>query len=332
MAGDSPARRDAPKVLCAGIAVHDHVYRLDRFPQPGSKTRAREFVATGGGCAANAAAAIARLGGRAALAAPLGGPPGSDAVGDWILANLAREGVDCREVVRVPCGRSPISAIFVDAAGERLIVNDRDERLSAARHADPPAALTDADALLVDNRFAEFVLPFCLAARARGMPVVLDGDRPTRASDRLLQACTHLVFAADGLRATTACEDLAAGLAAIAANARDAFVAVTDGARGVLWLADGELRHMPAFPVAVVDTLGAGDVFHGGFALAVAQGQETADALSFATAAAAVKCTRFGGIAGAPTRREVEEFRGLARVAQVAERLTESERRGRMNF
>jgi sulfofructose kinase len=304
----SGARRPAvPKILCAGIAVHDHVYRLDRFPVPGTKTRARQFAATGGGCAANAAVAIARLGGEAALAAPLGGPAGEDVVGDWILANLARERVDCAGVVRVSPGRSPISAIFVDASGERLIVNDRDERLSDARPVDPEAAVADLDALLVDNRFVEFVLPFCLAARARGIPIVLDGDRPTRASDRLLRVCTHLVFAADGLRATAGCDDLDQALRSIG-QATEAFVAVTDGARGVLWLEQGQLRRSPAHPVDVVDTLGAGDVFHGAFALALAQGRTAIEALGFAAAAAAVKCTRFGGISGAPTRREVEEF------------------------
>ena len=306
--------RAVPKILCAGIAVHDHVYRLDRFPVPGTKTRARQFVAAGGGCAANAAVAIARLGGEAALAAPLGGPAGEDAIGDWILANLARERVDCAHVVRVSPGRSPISAIFVDASGERLIVNDRDERLSDARPADPERAVADHDALLVDNRFAEFVLPLCLAARTRGIPIVLDGDRPTRASDRLLRICTHLVFAADGLRATAGCDDLDQALRSIG-QATDAFVAVTDGSRGALWLERGQLRHSPAHPVEVVDTLGAGDVFHGAFALALAERRTAIDALGMAAAAAAVKCTRFGGINGAPTRAEIEEF--LARRAKA---------------
>jgi sulfofructose kinase len=308
MSGASGARaRGRPRILCAGIAVHDHVYRLDRFPVPGTKTRAREFVATGGGCAANAAVAVARLGGEAALAAPLGGPAGEDAIGDWILAHLARERVDCAGVVRVSPARSPISAILVDASGERLIVNDRDERLSAARPVDPARAAAQCDALLVDNRFAEFVLPFCHAARARGMPIVLDGDRPTRASDQLLRACTHLVFAADGLRATAGRDELAAALRLIA-QGTDAFVAVTDGSGGTLWLERGELRRLPAHSVEVVDTLAAGDVFHGAFALALAEGRDATDALGFATAAAAVKCTRFGGINGAPTRAEVEGF------------------------
>ncbi|MBN8919738.1 MAG: sugar kinase [Rhizobiales bacterium] len=313
-------------VLCAGIAVEDHVYRMETFPQPGSKTRAQEYAATGGGCAANAAVAIVRLGGAAALASPLGDADGADPVGDRIVARLAAEGVDCAPSVRVPGARSPISAIIVDATGERLIVNDRDERLSSARAADADALVSTFDAVLADNRFADFVLPLCRAGRARGLPVVLDGDRPTVATDALLAACTHVIFAADGLRATAERDDLADGLRCIASRT-DAFLAVTDGERGTLWLEQGRVRTLPAFRINTVDTLGAGDVFHGAAALALAEGRATVDALLFASAAAAVKCTRFGGVRGAPTRAETE---ALMRRDGQGGGPTESELRGRM--
>ncbi|MEA2934963.1 MAG: sulfofructose kinase [Variibacter sp.] len=306
------------RILCAGIAVHDHVFKLEFFPPAGAKKRAEDFVAVGGGCAANAAVAVARLGGEAALASPLGGPQGADRIGDWILEDLAREGVDSRRVVRVDGAVSPISAILVDGPGERLIVNHRDERLSAARIADPDAAIAGFDALLADNRFADFVLPLCHAARKLNLPVVLDGDRPTVASDALLTACTHLVFAADGLRATAGCDDLSEALRTIAART-DAFVSVTNGDQGVLWLEGEGLQHMPAIPVQVIDTLGAGDVFHGAFVLALAEGRRIEEALAFATLGAAVKCTRFGGIAGAPRREEVlrlQAERGLPLAAK----------------
>jgi sulfofructose kinase len=315
-------------VLCAGIAVEDHIYRLARFPQPGSKTRARDYEAVGGGCAANAAVAVVRLGGAAALAAPLGDGSGGDPVGDRILKRLVAEGVDCAPCVRTPDARSPISAILLDASGERLIVNDRDERLSQAQIAGPEMLSASCDAVLADNRFPGFVMPLCRAARARGIPAVLDGDRPTAASDALLTTCTHIVFAADGLRATAATDDLEAGLRAIARRS-EAFLAVTDGENGVLWLEGGRLRRLPAFRVEAADTLGAGDVFHGAFALALAEGRAEEAALVFASACAAIKCKRFGGIAGAPSRAEVGRF--LAARAgppqsepQVAARLTKS--------
>lgn len=296
----------ARRILCAGIAVFDHVYQMDAFPPPGSKTRATNYVAVSGGCAGNAAIALARLGGIAALSSPLGDPE-ADPVGEQILSYLATQNVDCSLSVRVPGAVSPISAIIVDGAGERLIVNHRDERLSAARLADPERLARDADAILVDNRFAEFVLPLCHAARAAGRPCVLDGDRPTVATSELFRACSHLVFAADGLRATAECDDLGAALRRIARET-ESFIAVTDGANGALWLEGDALRHMPAFQVSAIDTLGAGDTFHGAFVLALAEGHGEVDAIRFATAAAAIKCTRFGGVVGAPERDEVIEF------------------------
>ena len=76
------------------------------------------------------------------------------------------------------------------------------------------------------------------------------------------------------------------------------------------WLDGDVLRHLPAFPIKAVDTLGAGDVFHGAFTLALAEGMPEAAALRFASAAAAIKCTRFGGGAVSPTRAELAAFLG----------------------
>jgi len=85
-------------------------------------------------------------------------------------------------------------------------------------------------------------------------------------------------------------------------------VAVTDGEHGALWRADKARGHQPASTVDAVDTLAAGDVFHGAFVLALAEGRNENEALRFASAAAALKCTRFGGIAGTPTRTEVDQL------------------------
>ncbi len=97
-AENAPAQRvgtSAPLVLCAGIIVLDKVFRVEKVPQPDSKVEAKDFFIVSGGCAANAAVAVARLGGRAALAGPRGGPAGADGNGDLVLAALAREHVDC---------------------------------------------------------------------------------------------------------------------------------------------------------------------------------------------------------------------------------------------
>ena len=123
----------------------------------------------------------------------------------------------------------------------------------------------------------------------------------------LLTLVSHVVFSAEGLRATAGTDHLGRALIEVGKQT-NAFVAVTDGANDVLWLTDGELRQIPAFDVEVVDTLGAGDTFHGAFTLMLAEGKSEREAMRFSAAAAALKCTRYGGILGAPTRAEVEAF------------------------
>jgi sulfofructose kinase len=294
-----------PAILCAGIIVLDEVFRVERFPQPDGKTQADGFFVVNGGCAANAAVAIARLGGRAALAGPLGGPAGEDVNGDRVLTALAREGVDCGGCRRIEGLTTPLSAIFIDARGERMIVTYRDDRVAEATPVDPEKLVASADAVLADNRFPEFVRPICLAARARGRTVVLDADRPTELSEDLFRIATHVVFSSECLRATTGLDDLGAALARVA-EVTGSFLAVTNGPHDVLWRAGDALRASPVFAIEAVDTLGAGDVFHGAFTLALAEGRDIAAALRFGAAAAGLKCARLGGSMAAPYRTEVE--------------------------
>jgi sugar/nucleoside kinase (ribokinase family) len=291
-------------VLCAGIAVLDEIFRVARFPAVGTKAQASEYMAVNGGCAANAALAIARLGGRARFAGPLGGPAGEDAIGDRILAGLARESVDTRGVVRIAGVRSPLSAIILDAAGERTIATYRDQQLSQVPAPDPSELLAGVDAVLVDNRLPDFVLPICVAAKTRNIPIVLDADLLLRDTDPLATAASHLVLSAEAMRAA-GIDDPSAAITRLA-TVTPSFLALTDGPNDVLWLNDGKIAHMPVFPVVAVDTLGAGDVFHGAFTLALAEGHDERAAMRFAAAAASIKCTRFGGILGAPVRNEVD--------------------------
>ncbi len=296
---------EAPKILCAGIAVQDIVMRVEHFPAPGAKVAASDFITTGGGCAANAALAVARLGGHAAFAGPLGGK--DDAVSERILADLAAEGVDCSGVARVDGGTASVSLILLDAKGEKTIATRRGVGLGQTLPANAKKLVATADAVLVDNRFPDFVAAVCRAAQLRKIPIVIDLDQATTPDHALLKLGTHVIASTEALRATTGSADPAAALMRLADHV-SGFLGVTDGLNGVYWLEHDVLRHMPAFAVKAIDTLGAGDAFHGAFTLALAEGRDLADALRFASAAAALKCTHFGGAAGSPRRGEVDEF------------------------
>ena len=178
---------------------------------------------------------------------------------------------------------------------------------AAATPADPEAVVGAADLVLADNRYPQFVRPICEAARRRKLRIVLDADKATVEDDPLFRIASHIVFSAECLRATTGRSDLEEGLKAIAQRT-DAFLAVSNGPNDILFLHGGALRRVPVFAIRAVDTLGAGDALHGGFALALAEGQNEAEALRFGAAVAGIKCTRICGSAGAPRRADVAVF------------------------
>lgn len=291
-------------VLCVGIAVQDFLFAVETLPDRSGKYYAIDFRDVGGGVAANAAVAVARLGGEARYA----GQVGDDALGATIVADLGAAGVDTSRVRPVPGLRSPLSAVLVDAAGERMIVNYTPDGLFVSGDVSPAEDVAGADAVLVDVRWPAGALAALRAARSVGIPSVFDFDRPMDDhGGLLLTEASHVAFSAAALHATTNTTDFEEGLARIATQTA-AWVAVTAGEHGVYWRSGDRLHHLPAFAVEVVDTVGAGDIFHGALALALAEGQPEPVAVRFAAAAAAIKCTRRGARAGAPSRAEVEAF------------------------
>lgn len=279
--------------------------RVERFPDAGTKVPASDFLITSGGQAGNAAVAVARLGGQVRFAGPLGAE--DDEFASRILSSLLRENIDCSGAVRVPGAVSSVSLILVDAAGEKMIATRRDQGLSAITPESPSRVVAEIDAVLLDNRYPNFVTPICKEAQARGIPRVLDLDKASPLDDPLLLACSHVIASAEALRGSTGLDDLRAALRKLGEHFKG-FLAFTDGPDGVYWLDGGEVRHMPAFKVKAIDTLGAGDVFHGAFAYRLVETGDVIAAMRFAGAAAAIKCTRFGGLMGAANRAEVEDF------------------------
>jgi sulfofructose kinase len=274
------------RLLVCGIAVIDDVHRVEALPRGPFKHRSTSYARLGGGCGASAAVAAARLGAEVALVTRLGADP----AGTDLLAMLAAQGV---AVIAPRAGRTPVSSVMIDAQGERMIVNFPGEGLPGV-----PPALPPFDAALVDCRWPEAAEAVLRAARRGGRPGVLDGERLT--PEPLAALASHVVFSAPGLR-DFAGDDLRAALGDAAARLPGR-VAYTDGADGVRW-AGGP--HVPAPAVTPVDTLGAGDVWHGAFTLALGRGEPLDAASDFANRAAAIKCARDGGWEVYPDRADM---------------------------
>ncbi len=287
-------------VLICGMAVVDFLFLVDALPRTAEKYRARDASVVGGGGAANAAVAVSRLGGQAHLVARIG----DDGIGRLVLADLLAEGVDCNYVQVVGGGRTSFSNVLVDGAGERQVVNFRGDGFSDM--ADWVSSLRlPFFAALADTRWTEGAAALMDLAAERKVPGIIDGEAPV--DPACVERATHVVFSAQCLRDFTGCDDPVEGLQA-ARKRTGAWLAVTVGAGGTHFTDGAKLRHQPAFDVPVVDTLAAGDVWHGAFALALGEGMEEAEAVRLASAVAALKCTRPGGRRGTPTRLDAETF------------------------
>jgi sulfofructose kinase len=305
-----------PRILCIGMPVRDLTFHTPGVPGRGSKENATAFDEICGGNALNGAIGIARLGGRASICGPMG--DAKETSSRFIFDKMAHEGIETKHLIHMPGLVTPISAVMIDPSGERTIVTFRDPELWHVKLPDFDTLLDDCAAILTESRCAEFCTELCAEAVRRGIPVIVDVDRAMSLREGLLNASTHLVFSSEPLQETADVSDDAQALKKIA-KLTPSFLAGTRGPRGTIWLDEnGQIQETPAFPVHTVDTLGAGDVFHGALALAITEKQELRQALRFASAAAALKCTRFGGAFAAPQRAEVEELLSHGQTADRA--------------
>jgi sulfofructose kinase len=269
---------------------------VDAIPATPQKVQAHDYRERCGGIAATAAVAIAAFG----HSAVFWGRLGDDASAVLLLEALARHGVAIGAVRQTPGAKTPTAAVIVDAQGERLLAVFPGSGLADDPGWLPLDDLTRADALLVDARWPDGALHALRAARRCGLPSILDADLGEReVLAALAGEAGHSIFSAQGLRRFTGLSDPAKGLHA-AQQQTTGLVGVTLGADGVCWLERGELRRQPAFSIVARDTTGAGDTFHGAYAVAIAQKESIAQAMRYAAAAAAIKVRRGEGWDGMP--------------------------------
>ena len=299
---DAPAA--GPRISTVGHAALDHCFDIAKFPHRPTKTPAQCYRMVSGGMAANAAIAATRLGARVGLF----GAVGDDEAGRFLAHRVQSLGVDCSGLQRVQGASSSISAVVIDAQGERQIFNCRGDALRKARSMDV-LGLQGSDVVMVDPRWMAGSLAALQWTRETGVLSVLDGDLSPQEDLQVLSALADWsVFSESGLAAFAPDVPIESALQC-ALDAGTQVAAVTLGSRGVRWKRRGGAFHaIDAFPVKAVDTNGAGDVFHAALALALAQGQGDRDAIRFAAAAAALKCKRSGGVGNGPDRNELDHF------------------------
>lgn len=294
------------RIACVGITVLDRIWYLTDLPKEGGKYVAHNYTEVGGGPAATAAVAAAKLGAKVDFI----GRVGDDDTGRRLLTELESYGVNTRYTRVVENARSSQSAILVDASGERIIANYPSPDLPVTADWLNAIDFSQWDAVLADVRWHEGAKQAFLLARQHRVPTVLDADVTPQDITDLVALSDHAAFSAPGLQRLVGCDDPARALKK-AQMLTNGHVYVTHGEAGCFWLDDNEQQHMPGFTVDVVDTTGAGDVFHGALAFSLAQNEPLEASVRFASAVAALKCTRPGGRAGIPDNEQTRSFLSL---------------------
>jgi len=284
-------------VLCVGHAAWDITMAVSRHTGADEKMQADAMQLAGGGPAANAAVAVARLGGSSAFCGYLG----CDVFGDAHMAEFDAEGVNTLLVVRGP-HPTPVSAVLAKPDGTRAVVNYKGDTPWLEPKAVDPSKVRP-KVILLDGHEPLLSAPLVAWAKAEGISTVLDAGSVHRGTEALAPRVDYLVASSRFARDWCGSDDMDAALRQLSELA--AHVVITLGGDGLLWASNGKTGALPAFDVAEVDSTGAGDAFHGAFALGVARNMAWDELLRFATAAGALACTRLGARAGMPDESEV---------------------------
>jgi sugar/nucleoside kinase (ribokinase family) len=291
-------------VVAIGQNSLDRVAVVGRIPAFGGKVAAREYHELPGGQIATAALACARLGLRTAYL----GSVGADEAGERVLEPLRAAGIDCSGVRRVEGARTQLAVILVDGeTGERSVIWYRDPLLSLAPQDLDLDRIRSARALLLDAGDPSTATTAARRAREAGAAVVLDADTLAPGLVELLAQVDFPIVSRAFAEAFGEGRTVRGGLDAIAARGSRLAV-VTLGASGAVARAGERVIESPAFRVEVVDTTGAGDVFHAAFAWGLLGGGDAEKVLRTAGAAAALACRALGAQGGLPTRDDLEHF------------------------
>jgi sugar/nucleoside kinase (ribokinase family) len=295
-------------VLALGAAAVDELLYVDTYPPPDTKTIVLDAARQCGGLSATALVAAARLGARCAYAGTLG--PAGEPDSEFVLSALAEDGVETQHCPRVD-GGGPVRSVIVvgRTTGTRNIFPRQPAHTGAHAVLPPPEMIRAARVLLVDHLGIGGMLRAARIARDAGIAIVSDIERADDPRARTLLALVdHPVLSEEFAAAMTGETNPAMAARALWSPLRRAVV-VTCGARGAWYTCDGDTcAHQPAFKVDAVDTTGCGDVFHGAYCAALAEGLPIDTRVRMAAAAAAIKATQPGAQLGAPTRAQLEAF------------------------
>jgi sulfofructose kinase len=290
-----------------GLNATDTLIPLADYPARGSKVEFRGTTLMPGGQTATTVVACQFWGMNTRYVGKLG----DDDAARLHREAFARAGVEAR-LIEVPDAASPQSIIIVDGGGERTVLCRKDERLILQPGDIDRGWIENARALHVDGYDTAAATLAAGWARAAGIPVIADLDELYPGVERLIENVDYLIVSRDFPSRLMKERDLEKALRGMQLRFGCTLTAATLGEDGVLAWDGTRLHHSSAYRVPVVDTTGAGDLFHAGFIYGLTQGWLLERQLDFACAAAALNCTASGARGGIGSVSAIEELMATA--------------------
>jgi sugar/nucleoside kinase (ribokinase family) len=291
-------------VVSMGLNSVDFLSVVPEFPTLNSKMKILRFSKQGGGQVATAMVALSRWGVKTKYIGKVGG----DELGHFSLNSIHQEGVDVSSVIMEPNAQNQFAIIIVDGvSGERTILWDRDERLMYREGELRKEEVCSGKLFHLDGHDLPAAIQCAKWAKEEGIPTVLDIDKAEPLTPELIKEIDFIVTSSRFPTLFTGISDREKALIEIQKQT-PGFLCATLGPEGAMALVDGEILYVKGFPIHVVDTTGAGDVFHAGFIYGLLQNWEVVEILRFANAVAALKCRDLGGRRGIPALGKVQKF------------------------
>ena len=291
-------------VVGIGQCSLDYIAFIDSYPDVNTKKEVIEWHEQGGGPVATALVTLSRLG----ISCSFLGVIGDDYAGEKIRQSIAAEGIDISGLVQRDKAVSQRAFIAVEQGmGTRTIFWQRPSGATLSEYELHTDFLKGARFLLLDGLMSDISIFAASAAKKQNIPVMLDAGRVRQGMLEVARLSDYVVASeefANDLEWDLSEKSLQRYRTQIGVGV----LTITRGEQGSITVAHNQFFHMPAFQTRAVDTTGAGDVFHGGYLYGLLQGWNLRDTLMFASAVAAIKCTKVGGRTGIATLGEIEQF------------------------
>ncbi|NIA30364.1 MAG: hypothetical protein GWP06_10700 [Actinobacteria bacterium] len=294
------------KYDCVGVGMIalDHLVSVDRYPETNSKNIARRVVNQGGGPVPTALAVLGKFGKKCAVVTKIG----VDAAGTFLKAELTEFHIDTKYIVSDAEITTPEAFIIVDEkSGDRTVILHRAERTSLIPGDLPEELLRNCRLLHLDGHDGEANLYAAKKAKENGAAISIDIGSAREIDARLIDVLDYAIVSENYADEYLQKNDPAKS-AEMLLQRGTTLCAVTCGERGSYFASSDGIYHQPAFPVNAVDTTGAGDVFHGAALYGILEGWTVQQTASFASAAAALACTKMGGKTGISDFSEIKGF------------------------